>query len=84
MLGRVPLTVNVDRGCRGGWKVDMPDQHKPVSCETLGDAKRIAYLYAAERQPCQLVIRDAYHRVVRRELIDGEPADKPTRTLTPA
>jgi hypothetical protein len=43
-----------------------------VSCATLDDAKRVAYRRAADRPPCELIVRDAYHRVVDRELIDIE------------
>ena len=32
--------------------------------ETLNDARRLAYIDAARILPCELVIRDAYHRVV--------------------
>jgi hypothetical protein len=63
-------TISVERGRLGDWEVAVPDEHLPVSCETLGDARRVAYVLAADRQPCQLVIRDAYHRVVGRELIE--------------
>ncbi len=63
-------TINVERGRRGDGRV-ASDENGPVSCETLGDAKRVAYILAAGRQPCQLVVRDAYHRVVARELIEA-------------
>ena len=62
-------TINVERGRRGDWQVVVPDEDGPVSCQTLRDAQWVAYVLAADRQPCQLVIRDAYHRVVERELI---------------
>jgi hypothetical protein len=39
--------------------------------ETLDDARRVAYLCAAHRSPCELIIQDAYHRVLERELIVG-------------
>jgi hypothetical protein len=64
-------TINVQRGRLGDWQVALPDEHGLLSCETLVDAKRAAYLLAADRQPCQLVFRDAYHRVVGRELIEA-------------
>jgi hypothetical protein len=40
-----------------------------VSCETLEEAERVAHICAAYKQPCELVC-DAYHRVLRSELID--------------
>jgi hypothetical protein len=71
-----PVTVRVDRTRRGAWEVAMPDQGALVTCETLEDAERVAYLCAARRRPCQLIVCDAYHRVLHRLLIDGhdEPA----------
>ncbi len=84
MSGGESVTVNVDRGCRGDWQVEMPDHHEHVSCETLEDAERIAFLWAAQRHPCQLVIRDAYHRVLRREFVDGDTAAVRERTTTAA
>jgi len=62
-----PLTVNVDHDRHGAWEVELPDGSERVVCETLEDAKRVAYLCAAPRHPCELVVRDAYHRVLHRE-----------------
>lgn len=68
--------VSVDRGWHGDWEVTLPDGRTCVTCETLDDARRLAYLHAARILPCELVIRDAYHRVVDHEIIDwtGAPA----------
>jgi hypothetical protein len=63
--------IVVDRTLDGHWEFELTDQHERVECETLADAKRIAYLSAALRHPCELVVRDAYHRVLHREVIDG-------------
>lgn len=63
------LTVCVDWNLRGGWEVEVADEREPVTCESLDDARRVGYLYAARRQPCELVIRDAYHRVIDREMV---------------
>ena len=57
---------------RGGWEIELPDQREPVTCETLEDARRMAYLCAARRHPCELVVHDAYHRVLHHELIARE------------
>ena len=62
--------VRVDLDTHGEWEIELPDQSEPVTCETLEDAQRVAYLYAARRSPCELIVRDAYHRVVRREVIN--------------
>ena len=66
-----PITVQVDRTGRGAWAVAMPGQRERVTCETLDDARRIAYLSAARRRPCELIVCDAYHRVLHRELIES-------------
>jgi hypothetical protein len=66
-----PVTVRVDRTRLGAWEVAMPDQSELVTCETLEDAERVAYLCAARRRPCELIVCDAYHRVLHQVLIDG-------------
>jgi hypothetical protein len=38
-------------------------QDSRVSCETLQEAERVAYICAAYQQPCELAC-DAYHRVL--------------------
>ncbi len=63
------MMISVEPGRRGDWHVVVPDEPGPVSCQTLDDAQWVAQLLAADRQPCQVVTRDAYHRVVGRELI---------------
>jgi hypothetical protein len=65
-------SVRVDRNQHGGWEIVLPDQTDHVICATLEDAKRIAHLCAAQRHPCELIVRDAYHRVLDHEYIDGE------------
>lgn len=65
------LTIRVDHKRRGGWEVTLPNQCDRVTLETLDEAQRVAYLCAAHEHPCELVVRDAYHRVLRRELVDS-------------
>lgn len=64
------VTVLLHLDSRGRWSVDLPGGSE-VICETLDDARRVAYLCAARRRPCELLMQDAYHRVVRREFVDG-------------
>ncbi len=71
MTSDTSLTVCVDRNQRGGWEVALPDQSERIRCETLDDARRIAYLRGAHRRPCELIIRDAYHRVLDCEHIES-------------
>ena len=63
------VRVWIDRDERGMWEVDMPDRHARVRCETLDDAMCIAYLYAAHKRPCELIVRDADQRVLDCEQI---------------
>ncbi len=76
-----PTTVRVDIGVRGAWRIELADRGDLVRCETLEEASRVAYRCAAERRPCELIVRDAYHRVVQRELITGSES---SRRLAPA
>jgi hypothetical protein len=81
-------TVRVERNTRGKWSVAMPDSGDAVMCETLDDARHIAHLFAARTSPCELIVHDAYHRVLHRELIQGpqdpEPSSPTTATAQPA
>jgi hypothetical protein len=62
-----------------GVGVVLSGQAKRITCENLDDARWIAYLYAARRRPCELILQDAYHRVLRGELIDGNGGAAPDR-----
>ena len=64
-------TVRVDISVRGVWEVALSDPGERVTCGTLDEASRVAYRCAADRRPSELIVCDAYHRVVHRELIDG-------------
>ena len=72
-----PLTVRVDLNRLGGWEIVLPGERDHVTCETLDEARRVAYLCAVHRHPCELVVCDAYHRVLHRELIDGDEGAEP-------
>ena len=65
-------TVRVDISVRGAWEVALSDPGERVTCETLEEANRVAYRCATDRRPSELIVCDAYHRVVHRELINGE------------
>jgi hypothetical protein len=64
-------TVRVDISTRGVWEVALPDRGERLMCETLEEANRVAYRCAADRRPSELIVCDAYHRVVHRELVDA-------------
>ena len=61
--------VRVDLGPRGAWEVVLPERVDRLRCKTLEEASRIAHRLAAARRPCELIVHDAYHRVVEHELI---------------
>ena len=61
--------VRVDLSPRGAWEVILPERVDRLRCKTLEEASRIAHRLAAVRQPCELIVQDAYHRVVEHELI---------------
>lgn len=62
-------TIRIEHEGHGDWGVELPDEDAPVLCHTLDEARRLAYRQAVRRQPCELVICDAYHRVAHRELV---------------
>ena len=67
-----PMTVRVEPTVRGTWEITVADQADGLTCKTMDEASRIARRCAADRRPCELIVRDAYHRVVDRELLGSE------------
>ncbi len=45
-----------------GDRAAAQDSH--VTCETLAEAERVAYICAAYQQPCGVVVCDTYHRLL--------------------
>lgn len=81
-------TVCVEHRARGGWTVLAPGRARPITCETLEDAERVAYRSVARTQARELIVRDAYHRVLHHELIADSRAAAlssrfPTRRSSP-
>ncbi len=74
MTPRRLATVCVEFGRRGEWQVSLPDRRERLSCATLDEARRLAHRCAANVHPCQVIVYDAYRRVLDRQLIDGEAA----------
>lgn len=70
-LDTAPTTVVVQYRPQGHWEIVTPPRGARIRCETLDDARRIAYLSLAHTHQCQLILRDAYYRVIAHELIDG-------------
>ena len=83
---RPPITVSVEPDGRGAWEVTVRDDLSHVACRTLDDARKVAYRSASGRRPCELIVRDAYHRVIQRTVIDDERAGRGRmqRTVVPA
>jgi len=62
-------TARVELNARGIWEIVLSDQRQTILCSTLGEASSEARRCAADRRPCELIVRDAYHRVLDCELI---------------
>jgi len=69
-----PTTVRVDVNVRGAWEVALSGEADRVTCATLQEARRVARRRAADRRPCELIVRDAYHRVLQHELVVSREA----------
>ena len=61
--------MRVDLAGRGVWEVALPGRGSRLRCATLEEAMLVASQYASRRRPCELIVCDAYHRVLRRELL---------------
>jgi len=65
-----PITLRIHhRNQRAPWEIEIPGHRAHLHCETLADARRIAYLCVAHRRPCELTVLDAYDRVIEHELL---------------
>jgi hypothetical protein len=62
-------TVRVLINARGEWEVLVPHRVRPLRCASIQEAERAAYQCATRARPCEVIVHDAYHRVVHRELI---------------
>ncbi len=70
-LAMTPRTIRVDLNGHGAWEITLRVGLDPIKCESLYEARRAAYRFAARWHPCEVVICDAYHRVMHRQLIDS-------------
>jgi hypothetical protein len=67
LLGaRRPRAVFVRRAAGGVWEVLLPDATGWTAHETLSAARRVAFGWAEANPPSEVIVRDAYHRVVLR------------------
>jgi hypothetical protein len=68
------LTVRVLLNARGQWEVLSPHSLRPHRYNSLDDATRAAYAVACRDGPCELIVHDAYHRVVHAQHVErGSP-----------
>lgn len=61
-----PRTAEVFHNGRGLWEVLLPDEAGWRNCETLRAATCIATRWAQDNPPSEVIVRDAYHRVMLR------------------
>jgi hypothetical protein len=64
------VRVRTDR--LGGWEVSVPGRRGLLRCENLNEAKRVAHQCAAQGNARELIVYDAYHRVLERERIEHQ------------
>jgi hypothetical protein len=65
------VVVRVQHMPHAGWEILVDGRRQPITCETLGEACRVARRAASQLHPCELLVLDAYERVVLHESIDG-------------
>jgi hypothetical protein len=65
----MPTQVHVRHSHAGSWEIEIPGRDVHVRCESFDDARRIAYLCAAHCHPSELIVYDAYDRVMQHEHI---------------
>ena len=60
--------VHVRHDARGAWEVVLPGAPRAcrIGCETLAEAERVGCRWASAHPPSELIVHDAYHRVVLR------------------
>jgi hypothetical protein len=56
-----------------GWELALPGRERHITCETLEDARRIAYLCCAHVRPCELIVHEGRDRL-HTELIGDIPS----------
>lgn len=65
------VIVRVEHDGRGGWQVALPNRDR-ITCRTLDQARREAHVFAERTELCELIVHDAYHRVLSRELVNPD------------
>jgi len=60
------VTVQIGMIPRGAWEVKLSTKRGGIVCASLADAKSTAARFIG-RRPSELIVRDAYHRVLEHE-----------------
>ena len=68
-------TVRVGLGRHGAWQVSLAGRQGSMSCPTLEGARYLAQVTAERCHPCELIVLDAYHRVLEYAVL-GEPHEQ--------
>ena len=74
MTAKASSLVSVEIDGRGAWQVVLADTDDHIVCTTLAEARQIAHRTAARWRPCELIVHDAYHRVIQSEIVDAAQA----------
>ena len=69
--------IQIQRRRGNEWEVSIPSRHHRVICNSFQEAAKRGYQLAASEAECDVVLHDAYHRVVRRERVRGDRARQP-------
>jgi hypothetical protein len=62
-----PTLIEIQRRRGDEWEVAVSSRQQRLICPTFQEAARRGYQLAADEADCEVVVHDAYHRVVRRE-----------------
>jgi hypothetical protein len=76
-------TVRIDPGPAGKWMITFADRPQLVAGKSLNETIELARRLAEPRPPAELIVCDAYHRVIQRERCGGAAAPEPAPTADP-
>lgn len=68
--------IQIQRRRGNEWEVSIPSRHEQLICNSFQEAARRGYQLAAGEADCEMLVHDAYHRVVRRERLRGAKTER--------
>ncbi len=71
-LGLAEACVRVGLHRSGDWEIAFSGERERLRCRTLREAQRVANHCASQVGACELVVLDAYHRVLQHGFFTGE------------